>query len=370
VELKAIDTTQSQVLDAAVSEVVAGSRSGYRRLRVAQVIEETSDARSLVFDWPLSADERAVFDYRPGQFLTLRIPHEEGSIARCYSLASSPFGDAAMKVTVKRVNGGRGSNWVCDALSVGDEIEALPPAGIFSPRSLDGDFLLFAGGSGITPVMSILKSALLRGKGRVVLVYANRDERSVIFREELVALSTSYPDRLVVCHWLESVQGLPSRQQLMELARPWAGHEAFICGPGPFMDGVAAALATLGFERSRVHLEKFVSLGSDPGEQAPTTAVLGDGPSARLELLLDGQEHVLDWPEHALLLDVLLSAGLNPPYSCREGRCSACMCRVRCGTVAMRHNEVLDKQEVGDGWILACQSEARSGTLSISFDNS
>jgi 3-ketosteroid 9alpha-monooxygenase subunit B len=351
----------------ALREVAA---SPYHRLRIAAVLDETPDAKSLVFECPRTAAGRESFAYRPGQFLTLRIPQAQGSIARCYSLASSPFTDTTMKVTVKRVAGGRGSNWVCDSLAAGDEIEVLPPAGVFSPRSLDGDFLLFAGGSGITPVMSILKSALAQGRGQVVLVYANRDERAVIFRAELAALAAAYPERLIVHHWLESVQGLPSQQQLMQLARPWQAHESFICGPGPFMDGVAAALAALGFERSRVHFEKFVSLGSDPGEIPAPIVAPGDGPVSQLDVLLDGQTRRLDWPEQAALLDVLLSAGLNPPYSCREGRCSACMCRVSAGQVAMRRNEVLDARDVEDGWILACQSLPRSPALCISFDNS
>src|SRR5690606_16522916 len=182
-----------------------GSRSTV--LRVAQVIAETTDASALVFEVPEQAREK--FAYRPGQFLTLRIPSDRtGSVARCYSLASSPFTDALPKVTVKRTKDGYGSNWLCDNIKPGDELEVLPPSGVFTPKDLDDDLLLCAAGSGITPVMSILKSALDRGTGRIVLFYANRDPESVIFATELRELAEKNPQRLVVLHWLETLQGL------------------------------------------------------------------------------------------------------------------------------------------------------------------
>ena len=189
-------------------EVPHSSRSAV--LTVSGVIEETSDARSLVFEIPAELKDK--FDYKPGQFLTLRIPSDQtGSVARCYSLASSPFTDDAPKVTVKRTVDGYGSNWLCDKLQVGDTIEVLPPSGVFTPKSLDHDFLLFGAGSGITPVISILKSALTQGSGNVVLIYANRDEKSVIFGAELRELAAQHPGRLTVVHWIETVQGTPRR---------------------------------------------------------------------------------------------------------------------------------------------------------------
>src|SRR6185312_10865580 len=138
-------------------------------LRVRKVIRETDDACSVEFDRPLDAGD--AFDYKPGQFLTLRLPSSDGHVARCYSLCSSPHLDDGLRVAVKRVGDGVGSNWINDALSVGDTVDCLPPAGVFTPKTLDEDLLLFAGGSGITPVVSILKSALVAGSGAVVLVY-------------------------------------------------------------------------------------------------------------------------------------------------------------------------------------------------------
>src|SRR5690606_13528841 len=152
------------------------------------------------------------------------------------------------------------SNWLCDSVAAGDELEILPPAGVFTPASLDEPVVLVAGGSGITPVISIAKSVLFDGGGDVVLVYANRDQDSVIFAGELRALEARFPDRLAVVHVLESVQGYPTRHTLSLLLRPFADRAAYICGPAPLMDLAAAVCEAEGFASSRVHTERFVSL--------------------------------------------------------------------------------------------------------------
>jgi 3-ketosteroid 9alpha-monooxygenase subunit B len=179
----------------------------YYQVPVAEVVRETGDACSLVLDVPPSL--AATFAYRPGQFVTVRIPSDRtGSVARCYSLSSSPLAGGRPAITVKRTSGGYASNWILDHVTAGAALDLLPPAGMFSPQSLDGDFLLFAAGSGITPVISILKSALAAGRGRIVLVYANRDEHSVIFGPELGGLAADAGGRLVVVHWLDSLLGM------------------------------------------------------------------------------------------------------------------------------------------------------------------
>jgi 3-ketosteroid 9alpha-monooxygenase subunit B len=190
------------------------------RLRVDAVIEETADARSFVLSG-------ASFSVRPGQFLTVRA----GDVARCYSLSSAP--GEPLKITVKRTPDGYGSVWMCSQLAVGCELDVLAPAGVFTPKSLDGSLLAFAAGSGITPVMSIIRAVLTQGSGRVFLVYANRDAESVIFARELDELTRAHPDRLVVVHWLESVQGLPFEAGLRAFVREC--DEAFVCGPAPFI---------------------------------------------------------------------------------------------------------------------------------------
>lgn len=336
----------------------------YISLRVARVIEETFDSRSLEFELPAELAER--FSYRPGQFLTLRVPFEGGWLPRCYSLSSTPLLDEPLRVTVKRVRDGRASNWLCDAVQAGDSLQVLVPAGVFVPRHLDTDLLLFGGGSGVTPVLSILRSALLAGSGRILLIYANRDEASVIFRDELKALASAHPQRLQVIHWLDSVQGIPAVSQLAELARPFAAAEAFICGPGPFMDAAVSALHSLGMPPARVHVERFVSL---PEEGSVTAHAPVDTAQvcSQLSVRLDGEQFELPCAEGETLLEAMLRAGLKPPSSCLVGSCATCMCTVESGAVEMLRNDALDQQELDEGWTLACQSLARSEHLRVRF---
>ncbi|MFI5714325.1 2Fe-2S iron-sulfur cluster-binding protein [Nocardia sp. NPDC051750] len=347
-------------------EVPHGSRSVV--LRVAQVIAETTDASSLVFEVPEQAREK--FAYQPGQFLTLRIPSDRtGSVARCYSLASSPFTDDLPKVTVKRTKDGYGSNWLCDNVKPGDELEVLPPSGVFTPKDLDDDLLLCAAGSGITPVMSILKSALDRGTGRIVLFYANRDPESVIFAAELRELAEKNPQRLVVIHWLETVQGLPTVAALAELFRPYTGHAAFMCGPKPFMDGVHDALAQLDVPRNRTHAEIFNSLAGDPFALTAPTEISDEeaADAATVEVELDGEVHNLSWPRKQTLVDIMLDKGIDVPYSCQEGECGSCACTVLEGKVEMENSEILDPEDIESGYILGCQARPVTDHLRIQF---
>ncbi len=334
----------------------------YYQVQVAEVVSETDDACSLVLAVP--PELAATFAYRPGQFLTVRVPHDrDGSVARCYSLSSSPHTGDRPTITVKRMTDGYASNWIADNLAAGSVLEILPPAGTFSPRSLEGDFLLFAGGSGITPVISIIKSALAQGQGRIVLVYANRDERSVIFGPELRRLEAAAEGRLQVIHWLDSLQGAPTASAIAALASPYAGHDAFICGPDPYLAVVRQALSQLGVPGDRVHVERFLSLAENPFEATKATG----GVAATIEVTLDGQTRLLPWPPGTRMLDVLIDEGLDPPFSCRQGICGACACQLTGGEVEMVHNEVLEAEDVADGYILACQAVPLTPTVAITY---
>jgi 3-ketosteroid 9alpha-monooxygenase subunit B len=335
----------------------------FHQLQVAEVVTETDDACSLVFTVPpeLSGE----FAYRPGQFLTVRVPHDgQGSVARCYSLSSSPHTADRHTITIKRVEDGYASNWLADNVTAGTVLDALPPAGMFSPQSLDTDFLLFAGGSGITPVMSIVKSALARGRGRITLIYTNRDERSVIFSQDLRRLAAEAGSRLLVLHWLDSLQGPPTAAAMAALARPYASREVFLCGPDPYMAVVRGALAQLGVPAQRIHIERFLSLAENPFEEAQPDA---DSIAATLEVSLDGEKRVLPWPAGTRMLDVLIDEGLDAPFSCRQGICGACACQLTAGEVKMAHNEVLEEADVADGYILACQAVPLTDTVSIIY---
>lgn len=352
------------------NETVTSGRGVW--VTVCDVIAESADACSLVFAVP--DGHRDLFAYAPGQFVTIRVPSDlTGSVARCYSLASSPHTDSRPKVTIKRTADGYASNWLCDNVTAGTSIEVLPPSGVFTPADLDADFLLWAAGSGITPVMSILKSVLAAGSGRVVLCYANRDERSVIFAAELRELAARYAGRLTVLHWLESVQGLPTRAQLSGFTHTVfagsAAFESFICGPAPFMAVIKEALAEAGVPRKRVHLEVFRSLSGDPFTDTvgPQVTDPGGGDAASVRLDVDGTSHHLRWPRRTTLVDTMIAAGIDVPYSCKEGRCGSCAATVVQGEVDMASCGILEPEDLADGLILSCQARPVSDDLHIAF---
>ena len=356
-------------------------------LKVVQVVEETADACSISFEVPEGQEE--TFTYKPGQFLTVAVPSDQtGIAARCYSLSSSPHDGGPLTVTVKRTAEGYASNWICEHLQPGSVMRVLPPSGIFTPASLDADLLLFAGGSGVTPIMSITRTALDQGTGKIVVFYANRDERSVIFAEEFSRLAAENPERLQVIHWLESVQGLPTPEQMRAFASNYLAYDAFVCGPAPFMKMTVTVLKELEFPRPRRHQEKFVSLGGNPfgdlhdlevtekeiaaaeidEEDAAADAAAALRGPANLEVELDGEQHSFDdWDPRTKLLDFLESKGVKAPFSCREGECSACAIRLIEGEVRMLHNDVLDEEDLAEGIRLGCQSLPESDTVKVSY---
>jgi 3-ketosteroid 9alpha-monooxygenase subunit B len=355
-------------------------------LTVLDVIAETGDACSFVFGIPDDAHE--AFTYKPGQFLTIAVPSDQtGVAARCYSLSSTPESGEPPTITVKRTADGYASNWLCDNLKPGDTIQALPPEGIFTSKTWEDDLLLFAGGSGVTPIISIARHALKATDRRVVVLYANRDERSVIFAEAWSELARAYPERLQVVHWLESVQGLPTEDQLRAFAAQYSTYEAFVCGPAPFMQIVTSALRGLEFPRARRHQEKFISLGGNPfgdavaaaaataeiaaadaDDEGPVTTVEWPTAPVSVEVELDGEEYSYDdWAPAMTLLGFLESKGVKAPFSCREGECSACAFRLIEGDVQMDHNDVLDDEDLAEGIRLGCQSHPTSESVKASY---
>lgn len=356
-------------------------------LEVAEIVRETADAVSVVFEVP--AGESDTFAFKPGQFLTLGVPSDRtGLVARAYSICTPP--DDRLAVTVKRTAEGYASNWINDNLKAGDTLRVLPPSGIFTPKDFGVDLLLLAGGSGVTPIMSIARHALAHGTGRVVVFYANRDEKSVIFAEQLRELAAAHPERLQVIHWLESVQGLPTPEQMKAFTAQYGDWTSFCCGPAPFMKMVQTALKELDVPRAQRHQEKFISLGGNPfgdvdevlaaqatlaeaddaehadgaDEQEPAVA----GPVA-VEVELDGEQHSFDdWDGRQHLLEFLEAKGVQAPFSCREGECSACACMILEGDLAMTRNDVLEKEDLEDGIRLSCQATALTEKVSITYN--
>lgn len=335
-------------------------------LTVVEVIEETRDATSIVMRRPEGAVD---FDYRPGQFLTVRIPSDRtGHVARSYSLSSTPDLDQLLKVTVKRTVGGYGSNWLCDNVTVGSQLTVLPPSGRFTPAGYDGDLLLFAAGSGITPVISILKAALHRSSGKVELFYANRDAESVIFAREVDALLADHGTRLVVHHWHDAEQGHPTASVIASVAAGDLSRDAYVCGPAPFMEVVAEGLRQAGLPPEQHHQEVFLSLSGDPFA-APTPVADGatSGRHVPTVVSVEGDEFAFDWPADQTLVDVLLARGVEVPYSCRSGECGSCACTVRSGSVEMASCDILAPEDIADGYVLGCQSRPVEGPIVIEF---
>jgi 3-ketosteroid 9alpha-monooxygenase subunit B len=335
-------------------------------LRVARVIDETHDTRTLVLEVPPELAAR--FRFRAGQFLSFKVPWQGKVLTRSYSLSSSPDCDAEHKVTVKRVEGGRVSQWMNDAVKVGDRLFVTPPAGLFVLNEKRRRIVLFAGGSGITPVISLVKSALATTERRLELVYANRDARSIIFERELAELAARHPGRLRVVHSLDDRDGLLDVDRVKRLVVDASEADFYLCGPGAFMDTVERALAALHVPSEQVHIERFVS-PADP-DQAVREAIESapdEGVPEAITVVLDGREHEVPYRAGERVLEAVRRAGLEPPFSCEEGYCSCCMAKLARGKVKMAANDCLTPDLLAEGWVLTCQAQCTSQHVRIEY---
>jgi len=341
----------------------------FHPLRVADVIEETHDAKSLVFAIPEAL--RQVFRYRAGQFLTLEVPWAGAMLRRCYSLASSPQCDSAPKVTVKRVADGRASNWLNDNVKAGDTLSVLPPEGRFVLTDTDAPLVLFAGGSGITPVISLVKTALITGARSIALYYANRNERSIIFRDELEALVAKHRGRIELVHHLDDRRGFVTDADAREVAKRGGARGIFyICGPGPFMDTVEKGLLGGGVDPAHIRIERFISL-PDPGAEpsaAPPALVEGTLPT-EIEIELRGEKRVVPYKEGNSILKTAREAGIDAPYSCEEGFCGCCAARLLEGKVHMAADDALSAEEKRRGLILTCQARPLTSRCKVRYED-
>ncbi|MDH4016365.1 MAG: ferredoxin--NADP reductase [Actinomycetota bacterium] len=338
----------------------------YYDLVVAEVIDETHDSRSVVFDIPAALSE--TFAYQAGQFLTFRVEVDGKRLVRCYSLASSPATETRHKVTIKRVVDGRASNWFNDHVSAGTTLEVMKPAGVFVLQDRTTPVVLFAGGSGITPVISIVKTALATTGRPVKLVYANRDERSIIFKAELDALQAKHSDRLEIVHRLDDRDGFADDDFVRAQVGVQTGADFYVCGPGPFMDIVESTLEHMGVAHDQFHIERFES----PDEFEPEAEVeigmpvTGGGPVVSVKL--DGSEHEVALQEGETILHGARRLGLEPPFACEDGYCGCCMAMVKEGDVEMLHNDGgVDANQIAQGWVLTCQGVPKTPKVRVEY---
>ncbi len=367
-----------------------------RPLTVEKKIIETSEACSLVFKIP--NDLKTDFIYRPGQFVTLFLPIKGEEIKRSYSLSTSPFVDQEFKITVKKIPGGRASTHLMDEVQVGDVLRVTPPAGqFFQPPKHTGavHYILFAGGSGITPLFSILKSVLFANEqNRVSLLYANRFYDHVIYKNELEQLQKKYSSRLNVQHLLtqppESFAGLKGRltretfaafYSTLQTTHPM---ECYLCGPVGFMQTAREQILAKGLEADRIHIESFgeavgTSAHSEsihtPKNNLDNKTVIGQGnhqlneTPEKIIALLNGEEIEVQAVEGQTVLETLLAEGYSAPYSCMDGACMACMAKVREGVVYQDDPGILTEENVAAFETLTCQAKQLSRVVKIDFDN-
>ena len=331
----------------------------YYLLRVADVIDETADTRSFVLEIPAPLGHR--FAYAGGQFCTFRATIGGEPIVRCYSMSSSPDTGDPFTVTVKRVPGGKMSNWMNDTLAQGDTIDVMPPAGRFVLRAAEAPIVAFAGGSGITPVLSIVKTALATTAREVALVYANRGPGSVIFADALERLRAGSGARLSVRHHLDSERGFLDAVQCAALARDHHHADFYLCGPSPYMETVEAGLSMLGVTPDQRFIETFDVPGDAPADEVVST-------TESLVIRLDRRKHAVRYQAGDTVLAAARRAGLRPPFACESGNCATCMAHVDAGSVKMRVNNALSAAQVEAGWVLTCQAIPTSSEVVVDYD--
>ena len=337
----------------------------YHQLRIAKIVQETPDARSFVLEVP--ADIADKFSYRAGQFLTFQVPHESGAFNRCYSLSSAPETDGKhLKVTVKRVAGGKGSNWFNDKLQEGGSLHVLPPAGRFVLKDSTAPLLLFGGGSGITPMMSLIKSALKTGNRKIRLFYANRDKASIIFDNELLGLIAGSGGRLEVIHHLDAEQGLTKADEIVASMKGFENAEAYLCGPGPFMTLIERTLSEAGMPRDKVLVERFEASGNDAVPVEPQDE--GDVIPSEITIHFENKVHKVPYKKGQTILEAARAAGLNPLSSCEEGFCASCAAKRIKGKVVLAKNDIYTADDLANNWILTCQGHCFGAEVEITYD--
>ena len=355
--------------------------AGFHRLKIADVRRETADAVSIRFEIPEHLKQ--AFAFKAGQHLTLRTALDGEDVRRNYSVCVAPS-ENEMRIAIKQMTPGRFSAWANANLREGFDIEVLPPMGRFLvPEGVreNAYYVGLAGGSGITPVISILKTVLeTQTSAKFVLLYGNRATASVMFLEELAGLKNRYMNRLEIYHFLEDeaeeielFNGRLDRAKCDDvfdsLIDVGAADAFFICGPGPMMDGAEGALLARGVPPEKILIERFTSSALSAEQLAAREALQQKAAGTELTVTLDGRRSKIAFdPAKGSILDCVQAAGLPAPYACKGGVCTTCRAKILEGQVTMTKNYGLNKDEVADGYVLTCQSVPVSERVVLSYD--
>jgi ring-1,2-phenylacetyl-CoA epoxidase subunit PaaE len=349
----------------------------FHTLMISDLRRETADAVSLAFTVPDRL--REAYRYTPGQYLTLRATIDGEDVRRSYSICSG-LDDGELRVAIKRIEGGAFSGWANAHLRPGDKLSVMTPDGRFGVPIEPGamrTLVAFAAGSGITPVMAILKSVLAREAGRFFLFYGNRTSAGIIFREQLEDLKDRHMGRLSVFHVMSREQqdiavlnGHLDAEKLQLVMRSMVPIDnvdhALVCGPQPMIEGLENALGDLGMQRDRVHVERFTpGVGGRP---RPVVAAATQQPKAIATVISEGVRAEIPVAEGEAIIDAAIRAGWSLPYSCKGGMCCTCRARLLEGRVAMTVNYSLEPWETEAGYILTCQSHPTTERVVIDYD--
>lgn len=351
--------------------------SKFHSLKVVDVTRETVDAVSVAFEVPQNL--KSEYKYKQGQYLTLKLNINGEEVRRSYSICSSPVDENELRVAIKKVHNGKVSSFINDKTKVGDVIEVMVPMGNFYSEmnaSNKKTYVLFGGGSGITPMLSILKTVLAsEPNSKVILFYGNNDEASIIFKNQLAELENKNADRLKIYHILNTapanhpalLQGMMTKEKNILLIENHVNlkleNEFFICGPTPMMDNVMAALNEIKVPENKIHIEYFTAPVSEENNK-PTVSTL----SATATIIMDGDERVIELEPNETILEAALRVGLDAPYACQGGSCCTCRALLENGKVDMAVNYALSKSEVERGYILTCQSRATTAAVTVNYD--
>jgi ring-1,2-phenylacetyl-CoA epoxidase subunit PaaE len=353
----------------------------FHKLRISEVRRETADSISIAFD--VAKKLAGSFAYQAGQYLTLRATIDGEDIRRAYSLCSAPY-ETQLRVGIRRVDGGAFSHHANTMLKVGDVIEVMTPQGRFTPSANDSaykHYLGVAAGSGITPVLSILKATLAADDtARFTLLYGNRTSQSVMFAEEIEDLKNIYLDRLSVVHVLSRetqdvalLSGRIDGAKLQALAGCGLSipdiTEAFLCGPQSMVETAHQALVSLGLSAGCIQAELFTSSAPRRFKKMAPDSTVAQTVKSRITVSYDGKRHVFDLlDDDESILDAAQRAGIELPYSCRGGMCCTCRCHVDSGAADMRVNYSLEPWELQAGFVLGCQARPLTPELVLDFD--